>query len=63
VSSLAVALKEYIGKEVFVFLGLRDSNGRMGRVLDVGDDYLQLEAANQQTYFIPFSAVLAVSPK
>lgn len=62
-SSLAIALKEYVGKEVFVFLGLRDSNGRMGRVVDVGDDYLELEATNQQTYYIPFSAVLAISPK
>jgi hypothetical protein len=55
-------MKGLIGTEVFVFVGLRDSTGRLGRVTEVGDDYLRIDG-NEQTYYIPFAAILAVTPK
>jgi hypothetical protein len=61
-NSFVNAMKGLIGTEVFVFVGLRDSTGRLGRVTEVGDDYLRIDG-NEQTYYIPFAAILAVTPK
>jgi hypothetical protein len=62
VKSFANALRGHLGKDVFVFLSIKDSTGRIGRVIEVGEDYVEI-ASNNQTYYIPFTAILAVTPK
>ena len=61
-NTFANAMSSLLGTEVFIFVGFRDSTGRLGKITEVGDDYLKI-GSGEQTYYIPFAAILAVTPK
>ena len=59
--SLESALTALLNKEVAAWLNHHDLKVLTGRLIEIGTDHIVLKTGDQ-TYFIPYNAIVAVRP-
>ena len=58
--SLKTALKDSVGKNVFVAHNLAESRpGRSGRLTTLGDDHLEINDGSK-TIYVPYTSIVAL---
>lgn len=61
-NSLETALKPHVNREVAAWLNHPDLKVLTGRLVEVNTEHVVIRTGADQTYFIPWSGLVAVRP-
>ena len=62
-NSLEAALKPLVNREVAAWLNHHDLKVLAGRLMEVHPEHIVVRTGTDQSYYIPYSAVVAVRPQ